>query len=243
MKGIIGMKKITALIIAALLLAFSLVACGKGETSQNSGNDISQNSGGNVSYGSRTSAFYGNMDKNSFWFRMKFTKNGETCVFTQATNGKNTTTVKDFEDDKKDTYDIFDGSVIHHLHIDDKSYDSTLSSNGQDFLFAGYSSSMFASPSSKGDKEYGGKQYYCETFETASADGGSASGRDMYFFDGDRLVAVEIYENGEKTMIMEFEDYSCTLPSDIYLSAPDDFKKGNLEIDISTDISMDGWWD
>lgn len=228
------MKKTIALIVVSVLLAFSLISCGENETSQSSES--------NVSYESRTSAFYGNMDMNSFWFRMKFTKNGETCDFTQVTNGKNTTTIKDYEDDTKDIYEIFDGSVIHHLHIDDKSYDSTLSANGQDFLFAGYTASMFSSPSVENEKEFGGKTYYCETFETASSDGGAVNGRDLYFYDGDRLVAVEIYQNGEKTMIMEFEEYSCTLPGDIYLSAPDDFKKGNLAIDISTEISMDDWW-
>ncbi|MBQ9848271.1 MAG: hypothetical protein IJO64_04350 [Clostridia bacterium] len=230
------MKRITALIISALMLAFCLFSCNT-EGTESSGGDS------NVSYESKTSAFYGNMNKSSFWFRMNFTKKNETCVFTQVTNGKTTTTIKDYEDDSKDVYDIFDGSIIHHIRVDEKAYDSTLSASGQAFLFADYTASMFASPSSVGNDEYNGKQYYCETFDTAAAEGGAVSGKNMYFFDGDKLVAVEIYEKGEKVMVMEFIEYSNTLPNDIYLSAPDDFKKGNLAIDVSTTISVDDWWE
>ncbi len=233
------MKKLIALFAATLLLVFGLFACKEGDPAESSQGEKS-----GASYASKTAAFYSDMNKSSFYFKMNFTQNGETCVFTQLTNGKTTTTLKDYEDNSKDIYDIFDGQIIHHIVVDQKLVNSTMTPNGQAFLFADYTPSMFASPDSTGDSEFNGKTYYSETFETASKAGGAIDGKNVYFFEGDKLVAVEIYESSEKTMVMEFLEYSNSLPSDIYLEAPADYSKGNIEIEVSADFSAPSeWWE
>ena len=221
------MKRITALLIAILfVIAFS--ACAE-ETEQESSDT------GEL-YPSRTAAFYGNMDMNSFWFTMEFTNYGTTYTMTQATNGKAVTTIEDHEDNTLDQYQIYDNKSVHKLNLQRKSYDTVLGSNGQGFLFEGYTPSMFANPSSSTVQQFEGESYYCESFVTA----GSA-GRNNYYFDENRLAVIEIIEGGKTVMVMRITDYSNTIPSDVYLSIPEDFKGGNLEFE-HPDISYDDGW-
>ncbi len=215
------MKKTIALVLACLLL-LAFVACKDEEQVD-------------TSYPSRTAAFYGNMDRNSFYFTMQFTNNGATYDFTQATNGRVVTTIEDHSDNSYDKYHIYDGNNVHKLNIASKSYDTLIGPNGQDFLFGGYTSSMFESPSSASVKAFEGEDYYCETFVTAG------SGRNNYYFDGGALKVIEIIEDGQTVMIMRIKEYSNTVPDNIYLSVPSGFKAGQLEYE-APDVSFDSSW-
>lgn len=225
------MKRIIALTLTALFLVL-LVACNGdgGESSVDLGD-----------FPSRTSAFYGTMDVNSFYFTMNFTNHGETYEFTQATNGKAVTTIEDHEDNSLDKYQIYQGNAVHKLYPARNSYDTWLGGEGQGFLFDGYTASMFANPSSVSESEFEGKKYYCESFVTQSMTGNGVAGVNNYYFDGERLAVVEIIDNGRTVMVMRFNDYSNTIPENIYLSAPSDFKPGSLEIEAS-DITYDDSW-
>lgn len=217
------MKRITALVVAALLL-IALVACsGDGEESID------------MSYPSRTAAFYGKMDVNSFWFTMDFTNNGSNCTFTQATNGRVVTTIEDFANDTYDKYHIYDKSCVHKLDLTTKVYNTLIGPHGQDFLFSGYTPSMFANPSSSSVAEFEGKSYYCESYATAGG------GRNVYYFEGNTLKVIEIIEGGKAVMIMRINEYSNTIPENVYLSIPSDFRAGTLEYEGS-DISFNENW-
>ena len=225
------MKRIIALTLTALFL-FLLVACNGdgGESSVDLGN-----------YPSRTAAFYGTMDVNSFYFTMSFTNNGETYEFTQATDGKAVTTIEDHKDDSLDKYQIYQGNTIHKLYPARKVYDTWVGGDGQGFLFDGYTASMFANPTVLQSVEFEGKKYYCESFVTQAMTAGGSAGKNNYYFDGARLAVVEIIDNGNVVMVMRINDYSNTIPSNIYLSKPSDFKAGSLEIEGS-DITYDESW-
>lgn len=221
-------------IFTVMLLLISLASCGDG------GDASSQ---GGSAYPSRTAEFYGTMDMNSFWFTMEFTNNGATYGFTQATNGNVVTTIEDYDNDSLDTYEIYDGKCVHKLNISGSSYNTAIGLEGQTFLFAGYDASMFVNPSTNGVKTFEDVSYHCESFVTKSMSG-SGSGVNNYYFDGDRLKAVEIIDGGETVMVMRIKDYSNTVPSDIYLSAPSGFKAGELEYyapDISDGDIPDEW--
>ena len=220
------MKRIIAIFITALLL-ISLVACGEnGDTSS-----VPQ-----ASYPSRTSAFYANVNPNSFWFTMNFTNNGSEYAFTQATNGKTVTTIENHSDNSRDKYEIYDKNCIHKLYLASSRYDTVIGKAGQGFLFEGYNPSMFANPSTSSVKNFDGVSYHCESFVTSSTNSASA-GINNYYFEGDRLKVIEIIEGGKAVMIMRITDYSNTIPSDIYLSVPADFKATNLEFE--TDVSFE----
>lgn len=216
------MKRITALLLVCLLM-LAFVACKDKEDDYD------------TSYPSRTAAFYGNMNPESFYFTMRFTNNGATYEFTQATNGKVVTTIEDHSDNSYDLYHIYNGDCVHKLNFSAKSYDTLIGPKGQDFLFGGYTPAMFENPSSASVKEFEGEEYYCESFATAG------SGRNNYYFDGYVLKAIEIIENGKTVMIMRINKFSNTIPEDIYLSIPSGFKAGQLEYE-APDVSFDSDW-
>lgn len=224
------MKKITALIIAVFFI-FALVACNGGEEDTSA-----------TVYPSRTAAFYGNMDKSSFYFKMSFTNNGATYGFTQATNGRVVTTIEDHEDNSLDKYHIFNGDCIHKLDFSDRSYDTLITTDGQQFLFGGYEPEMFARPSLKSVEQFEGNSYYCESFSTVSQSGGAISGKNRYFFDGNTLKVIEIVENGKTVMVMRLEEYGNTLPDSLCLAPPSDFRADTLEMEQSGGINFSEVW-
>lgn len=225
------MKKIISITLV-LLFALALFACGGSDES----GEVST-----IVVTSKTEKFYTDMDKNSFYFKMNFTQDGEKCVFEQATNGKNCTTRKDFDDDTKDIYDIFNGTQVDHIVVDEKLINTTVTKNGQNFLFAGYKPSSFAHPSRTENRDYNGKQLPCEVFLTSWEEGGAIDGENRYYYDGDKLVCVEIVQKGEIIMLMEFLEYGNVIPETIFAETPADYKKGNIEFEVSVDTS--GWWD
>lgn len=213
------MKRFITLIIALLCL-LSLCACNESDGNSD-----------DVNYPSRTAAFYGNINKNSFWFKMNFTNNGVNYVFTQATDGTVVTTIEDHADNTLDKYHIYDGNNLHKLNLNQKTYDTVIGNvKAQGFLFEGYTPDMFANPDSTAVEQFEGKAYYCETFSTVSASG-AVSGKNKYYFDGNKLKAVEIIEGGRMIMIMRFVDYSNEIPSDVYISLPEGYKAGTLQIE------------
>lgn len=218
------MKKITALAIAVLLFV-ALVACSGDE----------DESSFDSSYPSRTAAFYGNMNMNSFWFTMEFNNNGTICDFTQATNGKVVTTIEDHANNTYDKYHIYDKNCVHKLDFVTKTYNTLIGPKGQDFLFEGYTASMFSKPTMSSVQQFDGKSYHCESFTT------SGGGRNNYYFEGNELKVIEIIEGGKAVMIMKLKDYSNEIPDDILFSVPSGFKAGTLEYEGS-DISFNENW-
>lgn len=230
------MKRITALVIAVLMLACALFACTKDDV--------------DPTYPTRAAAFYGEMkgrfnNNSNFWFEMVLTQDSGSFVFKQATNGAVVTTIKDYTNDALDSYEVAEikerGAFVHSLNIAKKTYDTTIGADYQRFLFADYTTSMFSSPISTGDESYDGAVYYCETYETSSVTGGEIDGSNKYYFDGGKLIAIEIYEQGKRTMVMHFNDYGTDIPSDIYLSAPDDFGKGTIAFESVIDYTEMPW--
>ena len=223
-------KLIAAILLSALLLA--LASCGNGNENSN---DIS-------SYPSRTAAFYGNMDKSSFYFKISFTNNGSTYTFTQATDGYSVATIEDHENDSLDKYHVFTGNAVHKLNFSNSTYDTLITQDGQGFLFEGYEYTMFASPSKKSVEQFEGKSYYCETFSTSSQSGGTATGKNRYFFEEGTLKAIEIIEGTETVMVMRFIEYKNEIPQDVYLKAPPGFKANTLEYEQSGGINFSEVW-
>ncbi len=229
------MKRITALVIAALMLVCALAACDKDNV--------------DPLYPTRAAAFYGKMSKsNDFWFEMSFTNNGVTYDFTQAKTSSSVTTISDFEGDVNDSYEIAiigqNGARVHVLNIKEKYYDTIIAANYQDFLFAGYESSMFSSPVSTGDEEFEGETYYCETYETASQEGGAVDGLNKYYFTKGRLNAVEVIESGKTVMVMRFKDYGDKIPSDIHIKIPEGFEGKTMQVESIIDFStMSEWYE
>lgn len=221
MKEDIKMKRFIPFVIALLCLV-SLCSCSQnGDTSD--GTD----------YPSRTAAFYGNMNSNSFWFKMNFTNNGVDYVFTQATDGAVVTTIEDYANDSLDKYQVYDGQSLHIINVSSKTYDTVIGNvKAQGFLFEGYQPEMFASPVSAAVEQFEGNAYYCETFSAVSASG-TVSGKNKYYFEDYTLKAVEIIESGKTVMVMRFVDYSNDIPDDIYLSLPEGYKAGTLQIEGS----------
>lgn len=231
-KGTTKMKRIISLFIA-LLLVSAFASCADG-------NDLSSSSAESAVTSSRTEKFYTEMT-GTCYFVMTMNDSSGTYSYTQATDGSVTTTIKDYADDDKDLYCIFNGTEIHYLEIADKYYDTTITTNGQKFIFAGYTASAFASPKVSENADFNGSKYYCETFPTASSAGGEVDGEDRYYFDGDRLAGVEVTSGGSVTMTMVFDSYGSGIPDGVLMATPDDFSKGNLNIDTTIDTS--GWWD
>ena len=247
------LKKVILFALSALLiLSFSLFSCmdnlddGKGgKPDEHHENDGDKKDKPEKEKINTAKDFYKLVaDSETFWFKMEITSNGETYLFTQATNGKSITSILDYENDSDDRYEIIefkDGLAnVHTLDLSEKKYDTAITKNYQTFLFDGEKPENYANPSQKGDsKNYQG--YYCEKFETASESGGKVSGFNAYYFNNDRLQIIEITENGVITMTMKLLDYGKTIPDNILLSPPADFLKGKLEIDTTIDFGSLGW--
>lgn len=221
------MKRI-AVFLAAVLLAFGLIACKDNGDESNTGVTIS-----------KTQSFYASVS-DPYYVELEMTEGDTTYRMTQVKKGKTTTTIKDYEDDSQDIYCIFDGSRIDYLDLDTKTVDTTLSTNGQVFLFEG-SSDRFANPTVNENAQFRGKTYRCESFATASTSNGAVDGEDRYYFEANVLRAVEIVTNGEVTMTLVLLDYGSGVPDGVFTSVPDDYSKGNLNFDTTVDTS--GWWD
>ena len=230
------MKRIVFIAIAIIMILTSFVAC-------NQDNDIYQI---DKSYDSRTAAFYGHINENQyFWFDMDYIQEKETYKFIQATNGKNVTTILDYEDNSRDSYVIAvkgeNAALVHTLRFAEKKYDTTIAEEFQDFLFGGENPQAFSEPNWSGDAEFEGTTYYCEMFEVASSEGGEINGTNKYYFDEGRLVAVEIAENDKVTMTMKFNEYGIEVPDHIYLTPPSDFEKGTIIVESVIDYNSMGW--
>ncbi len=219
------MKRILAILLSLVMIVLPLASCDEGDTSH---------------YNTRTAAFYGGISKDSFYFKMTFTNNGETYVFTQATNGKTVTTIEDRDGTANDTYNIVDGNAVHALDLKSKEYDTIINGKGQSFLFADYTASMFQNAKKVSNEEFEGKKYYCEVFSTSSYSDGSFSGENRYYFDGNKLKAIEIIDGGKLIMVMRMTEYSNKIPDDIYLNAPKDFTPGTLQVE--TEIDYNEYW-
>ncbi len=226
------MKRIIALVIAALMLVFAFAACGEDEA------DLYKVDEG---YATRAAAFYGRMNKNNFYAKMTLTVNNETYSFTQATNGANITTIADFEGTERDSYKIFvkntEKRCVHTLDIANKKFDTLITDNGQDFLLADYTANMFKYPSKTGDADFNGKTYYCEVYDSAAPGSSEVTGQDRYYFDEGKVVAIEILSGKEITMTIVFEEYSNAIPNDIYVTVPDGFKGGTVQNEVIVDYN------
>ncbi len=220
------MKKTVAILLSLVMLVCVFASCGDSDEHQH--------------FETRTAAFYGGMAKDSFWFKMSFTNNGETYVFTQATNGKNVTTIEDHDGTERDTYQLLEGNRLHILNVSRKTYDTIVNGKGQNFLFADYNASMFNNPKKTDNEEFEGKTYYCETFSTSSYTDGAISGENKYYFDGNKLVAIEIIDGGDLIMVMRFKEYSNTIPKDVYVEIPKDFEGETLQVE--NEIDYNEYW-
>ncbi len=229
-------KRIIIIVTAILLVALVIVVavkCGNGKE------DLS-----NVTYGARTSAFFANIDQNSCWVNLVMTDaDGTSCDFTQATDGTAVTTICDYEEDKYDSYEIYVGKAVHMLNVGNKAYDTLLTEEGQGFIFADYNQSMFSMSYSYGVSTFEGEQYYCEVFSTESTPTDNPKSVNKYYFNYDRLVAVEMVENGKTVLTLKINDYSSEIPEDILLSVPDDFRKGQLIYEHPPIDYEDQWGD
>ncbi len=236
------MKRLILLLLACVFALATLTACngGGGGGGEGTESDVSTAfSAPEYDASKRTKSFYASINPNSFYFDMELTMNGETYGFVQATNGKMVTTIEDRDGTSDDLYTMFDGSQQHYLEIDDKYYDTTVTQNGQGFLFEGYNPEAFSNPTVIESARFIDQTYYCESFSSVDSSGNKLE--DRYYFDGETLKGFESYNGDTLVTRMVFNSYSATVPSEIYLELPADFKKGNLNIDVSADIS--GWWD
>ncbi len=225
------MKKIISILMCAAMLLAVFASCSKDDEEE--------------SYDTRTAAFYASINKESFWYKAYITENGETYSVTQATNGVVTTTIEDHDKNSQDKYHLYDGKYIQSLNFSKKCYDTIATKNGIPFRFAEYEPSMFPAPHSTDTVNLSGISYYCETYNVVPSKVGVTSAVNNYYFDGDRLSIIEIVENGKTTLVIEFEDYSNTIPSEVYLEVPEDFSARNYIEENETDFStiMSDWID
>lgn len=204
------------LLLGAMLL--SLAACGE-------------------SYKSRTAEFYGSINKTSFWYRGEVTSGTTVYTYTQAVDADSCTTIEDHEKDSEDGYVIYDGKYLHQLNLSSKKYDTLETNNGVEFLFGKNDYSEFNYPEITTDAAIlDGKTYYCETFKVID-ENGNETGENKYYFTDNRLVAVQWVSDGEVTATLRIEDYSETIPEDIYTSVPENFKAGTFTTEQVLDPS------
>ncbi len=192
-----------------------------------------------------TQEFYEYIVENKvFWFKAEIRTNSQTYFMTQATNGSAVTNLLDYENDTDDRYEITEFKEgmanIHTLNFNEKKYDTTITKNYQDFLFAGEIPENYSRPHQKGDSKNSEYEYF-ERFETSATEGGEINGYNVYYFNDERLACIEIVENNVVTMTMKILDYGTSIPEGVYLTPPSDFSKGNLEIDTTIDFGSMNW--
>ncbi len=220
LKGKCLMKKLVSLILVFSFFVVVLSACSETDA-----------------YATRTAKFYGEMDKKSFWYKATIIEPGESYRVTQATNGSITTTIEDHDTNSLDKYHLYDGQYIQSLNFPNKCYDTIATKSGIAFRFKDYAPHMFPKTVSSKNETYNDVSYFCETFGVSTKNDGKVDAYNKYYFDGDRLKVIEIIENEKTVLVIEFEGYSNTIPEDIYLKVPEDFKPKNFieeeEIDYS----------
>lgn len=212
------MKRILMLLLT-VVLAFSLFACSKPK--------------------SRTAQFYESIDKTSFWYKGEVIKGGKSYVYTQAVDSDSCTTIEDHAKDSDDGYVIYDGTHLHQLNIKARRYDTVKTADGVSFLFGENDFKDFNKPKSVFESAYFEQvSYYCEVFSVVD-EKGNEIGENKYYFDNDRLVAIQWYENGNLSATMKMTEYSNQIPEDIYTSVPSDFKAGTY----TAEQVVDPWAD
>ena len=213
------MKRIL-LVLCALVLLLPLASCGP-------------------NYKTRTAEFYGNIDKTSFWYTGEVTSGKTVYFYTQAVDADSCTTIENHNDDSKDGYVIYDGTYLHSLNLSSKKYDTLKTENGVDFLcgqneYKEYNNAQMTTDAAIFD----GQARYCEVFAVVDDDGNEI-GENKYYFDETRLIAIEWLENGEITATLRMQEYSNSIPEDIYVSLPEDFKAGTY----TAEQVVDPWAD
>lgn len=173
--------------------------------------------------------FYDSIDKSGFYYKATVTENGETYTYSQAVKDNIVTTIEDRENDKYDGYVIFDGSIEYKIIFNERCYDAEITSYGVGFLFDVEDADNYNYPESIEDETFEGKTYRCETFRVVDSNG-KTTGENKYYFNGERLYAITWIENGSVTRTMKFEEYSDSIPEDIYFAPPEDFKARTLEM-------------
>ncbi len=221
------MKKILSVVLCAVLLLTVGVACSKDEET------------------TKTAEFYKSINKECFWYKANITENGETYTVIQATNGVVTTTIENHEKNNKDKYQLYDGEVIQSLNFAKKCYDTIVTTKGVPFRFANYDPSMFPKAKSAENVTISDVEYFCESFEVSTKGDGVANAVNNYYFKGDRLVFIEIVENGNTTLVIELEDYANEIPEDVYMTVPEGFTGRNYVEENEIDFSdvMDDWFE
>lgn len=219
------MKRLSLILLSLCMLVACFSAC-------NNGSDESQ-----TAYANRTQAFYANMDPNSFWYSATVvTVGGSTYTYSQATDGVTVTTIVDRSGTANDIYEIFyngnDMKYVHKLNNSAKRYDTVITNQGHDFLFAGYNYTMFVNLVKAGEEKLGDKTYYCEYFKSTATAGGNATGYDKYYFEGDKLCAVVTPQ-----MEIHFDEYSNTIPENVYMEAPKGYQAGEIREENIIDFS------
>lgn len=208
------MKRIL-LILLTFLFVFSLSSCSKPKT--------------------RTAQFYESIDSSSFWYQGDVVKGGKTYVYTQAVDSDSCTTIEDYAKDANDGYVIYDGTHLHQLNMKTKRYDTVKTADGVGFLFGTNDFKDFNKPKSVIESAYFEQvEYYCEVFSVVDEKGNEV-GENKYYFDNDRLVAIQWYENGTLTATLKMKDYSNQIPEDIYTDIPSDFKAGTYTVEQVVD--------
>ncbi len=180
----------------------------------------------------KTAEFYASVDVNNFWYDSEIIESEGTYSYVQAVKNGVVTTIEDREDDSEDSYQIFYKNYVHKLYLNKKTYDTEITSKGDNpqgirLLFASYDFRSFNDPKSTGEELLEGKYYYCETFDAVDSKG-AVVGENKYYFENDRLKAIVWTEDGTMTRIMYLNDYSATAPDDIYFAPPADFTAGQL---------------
>lgn len=180
-------------------------------------------------YDTQTAQFYGTLNQTSFWFTAEiteYTASGSTSyTYTQAADADSVTTVRSSESGVDDYYKICQDGYAHFLNFKSKKYDTGGESYVEKLFFAKNQYEEFRSPKAVNESAvFDGVTCTRETFNMINGEGAVIGELNYYFTD--RLLAVEWFENGKLVRVMRVTDYSETIPSDIHVSLPEDFKKG-----------------